>query len=72
MLDKILNVFGTQGLRLISKIVLIIAGLSLLTIRPDMLVDLLNKTYGMDFLVGTNIVGALVLLITLMMHKNYV
>lgn len=70
MLEKIQNILGTQGLRLMSKIILIIAGFSLFTKKPDILADLLSKTYGMDFLAGANIMGALVLLIAIMMHKN--
>jgi|TARA_Y100000034_G_scaffold114936_1_gene151544 hypothetical protein len=70
--DKIVNIFGFQGSKLLAKITLVIAALALFGV-PEVLLEFLNESYfGLDFLTGNAILGVLLLFWAWMMHKNHI
>ena len=68
-LEKITDVLGLQGVRLVSKLLLVIAALSFF--KVGFITGFLQKEFfELSLLTGNNILGVLLLVIAWMLHKN--
>ena len=68
-LEKITDVLGLQGVRLVSKLLLVIAALSFF--KVGFVTDFLQREFfQLSLVTGNNIIGILLLIVAWMLHKN--
>jgi len=73
VLGSLPEIFGHQGLRTIWKVVLLVAAVGYFSFRPDFVTNFFAiKVFDLDLLAVQNIIGALLLLLAWMLHKNQV
>tara|TARA_Y100000310_G_scaffold313527_1_gene361977 strand:- start:199 stop:417 length:219 start_codon:yes stop_codon:yes gene_type:complete len=65
------EILGHQGLRFVSKIILLIAGLGLFSFAPEFIVELFDiAIFDLDLITVGNIIGALLWTIAWLIHSN--
>jgi|TARA_Y100000310_G_C20604696_1_gene774903 hypothetical protein len=76
VLEKLNQIFGQAGVRLIAKLLLVVIGLSLVTFRPEFMTEILqNRLFNLSFLPeainGANVLGFSAFVLAVMIHKNH-